>query len=169
MENFWDTLSENLKDAYQGAEKHLKGDLVKLAGLPHILSFLKEMDAESLLLLLDQARKIKKRKNPKFPPINADFYDIQGLLTDDDRKILAKVREFMLAEVAPIANEYWGKAEFPFQIIGGLKKLNINGLTFDKSVGGQGRSNLLEGIIGEEIARTDNPSVLFGAFIADWR
>lgn len=135
--------------------------MVKLASLPHILSFLKEMDSESLLLLLDQARKIKKRKNPKFPPINADFYDIQGLLTDDERKLLAQVREFMLAEVQPIANEYWSKAEFPFQIISGLKKLNIAGLTFDKSVGGQGRSNLLEGMIGEEIARTDTSICTF--------
>jgi glutaryl-CoA dehydrogenase len=161
LENFWDNLSENLKSAYHGAEKHLKGDLTKLAGLPHILSFLKEMDSESLLLLLDQARKIKKRKNPKFPPINADFYDIQGLLTDDERQLLAKVRAFMLAEVQPIANEYWSKAEFPFQILKGLKKLNIAGLTLDKSLGGLGRSNLLEGMIGEEIARTDTSVCTF--------
>ncbi len=161
MENFWNTLSENLKGAYQGAEKHLKGDLTKLASLPHLLSFLKDMDSESLLLLLDQARKIKKRKHHQFPPINADFYDIQHLLPEADRKILAQVREFMLAEVQPIANEYWSKAEFPFHIINGLKKLNIAGLTFDQSVGGLGRSYLLEGMIGEEIARTDTSICTF--------
>ncbi len=161
MENFWDNLSENLKGAYHGAEKHLKGDLTKLAGLPHILAFLKDMSPEDMLLLLDQARKIKKRKNPKLPPINADFYDVQSLLSDEDRKLLAKVREFMLAEVAPIANEYWAKAEFPFQVINGLKKLGICGLTFDKSFGGQARSYLLEGLIGEEIARTDTSTCTF--------
>ncbi len=161
LENIWDSISENLKGAYQGAEKHLKGDLVKLASLPHILTFLKEIDSEGLLLLLDQARKIKKRKNQKFPPINADFYDIQALLPEEDRKLLAQVREFMLKEVEPIANEYWGKAEFPFQIINGLKKLNISGLTLDKSVGGQERSYLLEGMIGEEIARTDTSVCTF--------
>lgn len=161
MENIWENLSENLKDAYKGAEKHFKGDLVKLAGLPHILSFIKDMSPEDLLLLLDQARKIKKRKNPKRPPINADFYDNQSLLSDEDQKLLAQVREFMTTEVAPIANEYWSKAEFPFQIIEGLKKLNICGLTFDPSVGGQGRSYLLEGLIGEEIARTDTSICTF--------
>ncbi len=161
MENLWDNISENLKSAYQGAEQHLKGDVVKLASLPHLLTFLKEVDSEGLLLLLDQARKIKKRKTIKFPPINADFYDIQGLLPEADRKLLADVRQFMLTEVAPIANEYWLKAEFPFHLIKGLKKLNIAGLTFDQSVGGQGRSNLLEGIIGEEIARTDTSICTF--------
>ena len=150
MENFWNNLSEDVK-----------ASLFKAASVPHLLSFLKEIDSEGLLLLLDQARKIKKRKNPKCPPINADYYDIQGLLSDDERQLLAKVRHFMLTEVAPIANEYWGKAEFPFQIINGFKKLNISGLTFDKSVGGQGRSYLLEGMIGEEIARTDTSVCTF--------
>ncbi len=161
MENFWDNLSENLKKTFQEVEKKHKGDLVKLASIPHLLSFLKDMGPEDLMLLLDQARKIKKRKNPKLPPINADFYDIQTVLPEDDRKLLADVRQFMLTEVAPIANEYWGKAEFPFQIIAGLKKLNISGLTFDKSVGGQERSYLLEGMIGEEIARTDTSICTF--------
>src|SRR4051812_19752404 len=91
LENPWDTLSENFKM-----------NLVKLASLPHLLSFLKETDSDDLLLLLDQARKIKKRKNQKFPAINADFYEIQSLLPADDRKLLADVRQFMLNEVAPI-------------------------------------------------------------------
>lgn len=150
MENFWDNLSEDLK-----------GCLVKAASVPHLLSFLKEADSMDLLLLLDQARKIKKRKDLKSPPINSDFYDIQYLLPEDDRKILTKVREFMLAEVQPIANEYWLKAEFPFQIINGLKKLNIVNLTLDRSIGGQGKSYLLEGMIAEEIARTDTSICTF--------
>jgi glutaryl-CoA dehydrogenase len=143
LEKFWNDLS------------------IKVAGLPHLVSFLQETNADDLLLLLDQARKIKKRKNQKFPAINSDFYEIQGLLTDDDRKTLADVRQFMLTEVQPIANEYWLKAEFPFQVIEGMKKLNIAGLTFDKSVGGHGRSYLLEGMIGEEIARTDTSICTF--------
>lgn len=161
MENLWNDISDNLKSAFQDAEKNKKEGLVKLASIPHLLSFLKEMNSEDLLLLLDQARKIKKRKNPKFPAINGDFYDTQALLTDDDRKLLAEVREFMVKKIEPIANEYWGKAEFPFQIIADMKKLNIIGLTMDKSVGGQERSYLLEGMIGQEIARVDTSICTF--------
>lgn len=155
MENFWDSLAENFKEAFAEAEKKRKGDLVKLASLPSILSFIKDMGPEDLLLLLDQARKIKKRKNPKRPPINGDFYDTRGLLTKEEQDTLDQVRHFMLQEVAPLATESWIKAEFPFRIIDGFKKLKIVGLTLDKAVGGQERSFLLEGMIGEEIARTD--------------
>lgn len=161
LENLWNDISENLKGAFQDAEKNKKEGLVKLASIPHLLSFLKEMNADDLLLLLDQARKIKKRKNPKFPAINGDFYDTQDLLTNDDRKLLADVREFMVKKIEPIANEYWAKAEFPFQIIADMKKLNIIGLTMDKSVGGQERSYLLEGMIGQEIARVDTSMCTF--------
>lgn len=142
-------------------ENILKDLSIKFASVPHLLSFLNETEPEDLMLLLDQARKIKKRKHQKFPAINSNFYDIQALLNDGDRKILADVRQFMLTEVQPIANEYWLKAEFPFQIIAGLKKLNICGLTFDQSLGGLGRSYLLEGLIGEEIARTDTSICTF--------
>jgi glutaryl-CoA dehydrogenase len=77
------------------------------------------------------------------------------LLTPDEIQILANVREFMKREVEPIATEYWMKGDFPFQIIEGLRKLNICGITLDQKYGGQQRSLLLEGMIGEEIARTD--------------
>lgn len=102
-----------------------------------------------------QARKIKKRKNPKFPPINADFYGTAAMLNPEEIKILTTVREFMQKEVAPLTTEYWMKGEFPFQIVEGLKKLGICGLTLPKEYGGAGRSLFLEGMIGAEIARTE--------------
>ena len=61
----------------------------------------------------------------------------------------------MVKEVEPIATEAWMSGEFPFQIVDGLRKLNICGIALDSSVGGQGKSNLLEGMIGAEIARVD--------------
>ena len=53
------------------------------------------------------------------------------------------------------------KAEFPFQIIDEFKKLNICGMTLPKIYGGQEQSNLLEGMIGAEIARTDVSTCTF--------
>jgi glutaryl-CoA dehydrogenase len=37
--------------------------------------------------------------------LDADFYDQQSLLTEDEREIVLRVRSFMEKEVAPIANE----------------------------------------------------------------
>lgn len=84
MQNLWDTLSEKMKEAFSEAEKRRKSDLVRVGSLPHIFSFLKDMGPEDILLLLDQVRKIKKRKNLKRQPINADFYDVKALLSADE-------------------------------------------------------------------------------------
>ncbi len=139
----------------------IKSELGMIKKIPALLSFLSELDDDEILMWLDQARKIKKRRNPKFPPINGDFYDTRQKLTPEEKAILDRVRVFMLSEVEPIATEYWLKGDFPFQIIDKMKKLGIIGLTYDKSIGGQERSNLLEGMIGEEIARVDVSTCTF--------
>lgn len=161
MENFWSELGDKMRDAYEDAERRSKKDLAMLSNIPNILSFLKDMNQEDLLLLLDQARKIKKRKNPKNPPINGDFYETKSLLPKEDQELIARVRRFMMEEIEPIATEYWMKGEFPFHIIPKMKELNIIGLTYPKRLGGQERSNLLEGMIGEEIARVDVSTCTF--------
>ncbi|MBC7658352.1 MAG: acyl-CoA dehydrogenase family protein [Chitinophagaceae bacterium] len=150
-----------MKGAYEDAEKRSKKDLHMLSNIPSILSFLKDMNQEDLLLLLDQARKIKKRKNPKKPPINGDFYNMRDKLEPEDRVKIDEVRAFMLKEVEPIANDYWMRGEFPMHIIPKMRDLNIIGLTYEKKYGGQERSNLLEGMIGEEIARVDTSTCTF--------
>jgi glutaryl-CoA dehydrogenase len=161
MENFWDDLGTKLKTAFEDAGKNAKQEFAMIKNIPGVLAYLKDMNGEELMLLLDQARKIKKRKNPKHPPINGDFYDTMALLTAEEQKTLQQVRDFMQAEVEPIATEYWLKGEFPFQIIEGMKKLNLCGLTMDKAYGGHERSYLLEGMIGGEIARTDVSTCTF--------
>src|SRR5688500_3035469 len=103
MEHFWSELGDKMKGAYEEAERRSKKDLSMLSNIPQILSFLKDMNQEDLLLLLDQARKIKKRKNPKNPPIDGDFYKCRDLLNAEDNKLIDRVREFMLKEIEPIA------------------------------------------------------------------
>ena len=161
MENFWNEISEKMKDAFDKVEDRSKKDINLIKNIPTMLAYLSDLDGDELMLWLDQARKIKKRRDPKFPPINGDFYDTRHYLNAEEKVILDKVRTFMLEEIEPIATEYWMKGEFPFQIIDKMKKLNIIGLTYEKSLGGQERSNLLEGMIGEEIARVDVSTCTF--------
>lgn len=161
METFWSDLGDKMKGAYEHAEKVSKKDLGMLANIPSIMGFLKDMSQEDLLLLLDQARKIKKRKNPKNPPINGDFYNTRQWLEPEDRVTLDNVRQFMLREIEPIATDYWMRGEFPHHIIPKMRDLNIIGLTIEKKYGGQERPNILEGMIGEEIARVDVSTCTF--------
>ncbi|MBC7428673.1 MAG: acyl-CoA dehydrogenase family protein [Bacteriovorax sp.] len=150
-----------MKSTFEDIEGRSKKDINLIKNIPAMLSYLSELEGDELLLWLDQARKIKERRDPKFPPINGDFYDTRHVLNADDRIVIDQVRNFMLEEIEPIATEYWMKGEFPFQIIDKMKKLNIMGLTYDKALGGQERSQLLEGMVGEEIARVDVSTCTF--------
>jgi len=83
-----------------------------------------------------------------------DFYDIKGLLSADERAVLDRVTAFMDAEVKPIANEYWLRGEFPRQLIDGFRELAIAGLSYTEH-GCPGGSNLLAGLVGQELCRVD--------------
>lgn len=96
------------------------------------------------------------------PPINGDFYDLAALLTPEERAVQLSVRDFMEKEVRPIANEYWLRDEFPFQLIPKLATLNIAGLTY-KGYGCPNHSFMLEGFLAMEMARVDvSVSTFFG-------
>lgn len=101
-------------------------------------------------------------KQKPLPPIDGDFYDLSDLLTPEERQIQLKVRDFMEREVKPIANEYWLRDEFPFQLIPKMAALDIAGLTYD-GYGCPNRRFLLEGFLAMEMARIDvSISTFFG-------
>jgi glutaryl-CoA dehydrogenase len=161
METFWAEWGERIQGAYHEVEKRGKRDLAALSNLPDIISFLKDMDGEDLVLMLDQVRKIKRRKDPKHPPINGDFYETKALLLDkEEQALLEKVHVFVKEVVEPIATEHWMSGEFPFQIVEEFKKLDICGIAMD-GYGGKGRSYLLEGMIAEQISRVDVSTCTF--------
>ena len=45
--------------------------------------------------------------------LGTDYYLLDELFTDEERMIRDRVRAFADAEVIPIINEYWEKAELP--------------------------------------------------------
>lgn len=101
-------------------------------------------------------------KTKPLPPIDGDFYDLSSLLTVEEREIQLKVRDFMEQEVKPIANEYWLRDEFPFQLIPKMAALNIAGLTYE-GFGCPHHSFVLEGFLAMEMARIDvSISTFFG-------
>ncbi|HEX5690502.1 MAG TPA: acyl-CoA dehydrogenase family protein [Roseiflexaceae bacterium] len=91
------------------------------------------------------------------PEVDGDFYQVAGILDDEDRAILGRVRAFMEAEVAPIINHYWTRAAFPFDILPGFAKLGIAGTPYS-GYDCPGKSTLLDGFISMELARVD-PSI----------
>ena len=86
-----------------------------------------------------------------------DFYRVEELLPDEERKVLAPLRAFLADQVEPIINDHWIRATFPFEIIPGLRDLGIAGTPYE-GYGCPGRSFLLDGLIAMELATVD-PSI----------
>jgi glutaryl-CoA dehydrogenase len=88
---------------------------------------------------------------------DADFYHLELLLGDAERELLHRVRTFMEKEVAPVINRYWVTAQFPHELVPGLRDLGIAGLPY-RGYGCGGARPLLDGLVALELARTD-PSI----------
>ncbi|WP_258574326.1 acyl-CoA dehydrogenase family protein [Actinomadura parmotrematis] len=87
---------------------------------------------------------------------------MQDLLAPREQEILGRVRDFLSTEVAPLADEHWAKAEFPFALIPKFGELNVAGLGFEEC-GGETPSSLLTGFLALEMARCDpSMSTFFG-------
>ncbi|MGH8933735.1 MAG: acyl-CoA dehydrogenase family protein [Egibacteraceae bacterium] len=93
-------------------------------------------------------------------PQRSDFYGLGDALDPADRDLIARVREFMVTEVAPIINSSWTRERFPLHLIPGYAKLGIAGLPFS-GYGCPGRSYLADGAVTMEIASVDSSIATF--------
>ncbi|MFE1797366.1 acyl-CoA dehydrogenase family protein [Streptomyces sp. NPDC059517] len=88
--------------------------------------------------------------------IVADFYDFEGALSDEERKILLKTRAFMHDEVKPLVNENWAAGTFPPELITKFRESGLAGLSYEGY--GEHRpavSHLLTGMMALEMSRVD--------------
>jgi glutaryl-CoA dehydrogenase len=86
--------------------------------------------------------------------LGTDYYLIEELLTDEEREIRDRVRAFADREVIPVINEYWDKAQFPFELIPKIAELNIAGTTIG-GYGCPGMSHAAAMLVAIEMARGD--------------
>jgi len=86
--------------------------------------------------------------------LGTDYYLMDELLSEEERAIRDRVRAFSDAEVIPIINDYWERAEFPFELIPKMAALNIAGGSI-KGYGCPGMSTVAAGLVGLELARGD--------------
>jgi glutaryl-CoA dehydrogenase len=87
-------------------------------------------------------------------PEHTDYYHLDDLLTDEQRELRRRVRNFMDQEVRPIINPYWERAEFPHELVPKLAQLNIAGFQIP-GYGCPGMSNVTAGLVIMELARGD--------------
>ena len=86
------------------------------------------------------------------PPV--DFYDLEELLDPAEIEVRDRVRDFCAREVTPVINDYWERAEFPFELLPKMAQLNIAGGTV-VGYGSPGMSAVAAGLVAAEWARAD--------------
>ncbi|NYJ07393.1 acyl-CoA dehydrogenase family protein [Petropleomorpha daqingensis] len=83
-----------------------------------------------------------------------DFYAFEDLLEPDEIAIRDRVRAFCEQEVTPRINDYWERAQFPFELVPKIAELGISGGTVE-GYGSPGMSAVAAGLVAAEWARAD--------------
>ena len=83
-----------------------------------------------------------------------DFLKLDEQLTEREIHLRDSIRQFGEQRILPIINDYWERAEFPYELLDGLRELGIIG-TFIKGYGCPGLSRREAGIVAREMGRID--------------
>ena len=86
---------------------------------------------------------------------NVDFYQVDSLLTDEERAFRDKVRKFVDEECLPVIAEHFDKGTFPLALIPRMASLGLFGIHFD-GYGCTKASHTIYGLICQELGRCDS-------------
>ena len=85
-----------------------------------------------------------------------DYFNVDALLTEEQKLIRESVRSYVKKEISPIIEEYAQKAEFPQQIVKQLGDLGCFGPTIPVEYGGGGLDYISYGLMMQELERGDS-------------
>ncbi|MGX6961965.1 acyl-CoA dehydrogenase family protein [Vagococcus xieshaowenii] len=86
-----------------------------------------------------------------------DMYAYANGLTEGELTVLQNLRHFLETDVKPVVNEYWEKADFPFEIFKGIAETGImnSPLLFEGREGARKPSELYNAFLYFELAKLD--------------
>src|ERR1051325_4676858 len=85
-----------------------------------------------------------------------DYYDIESLLTEEQRMIRDTVRQFVESDVLPIIEQHSQAMTFPKDLIPKIGALGLLGPTLPEKYGCAGLDNIAYGLINQELERGDS-------------
>ena len=85
-----------------------------------------------------------------------DYYDLDALLPAEATAIRDEVRTFVTEEVVSVVEGHAQKATFPDHLIPAFADLGLLGPTLPAQYGGGGHSNLVYGLMMQEVERGDS-------------
>lgn len=84
-----------------------------------------------------------------------DFYEIDGLLSDEERMVRDTVRDFVTREVMPVINNCYRDGIFPKHLIPKMGEMGLLGANLT-GYGCAGMNNVAYGLIMQELERGDS-------------
>ncbi|MGQ0712295.1 MAG: acyl-CoA dehydrogenase family protein [Gemmatimonadaceae bacterium] len=85
-----------------------------------------------------------------------DFYNVDSLLSEEERAVRDSVRSFVDDNVLPIIGECYVEGRFPREIVPGLAELGVLGANLPEEYGCAGLNNVSYGLIMQELERGDS-------------
>ncbi len=85
-----------------------------------------------------------------------DFYQIDDLLTEEERLVKNSVRAFVDEKVLPLIEKNYAEGTFPKELIPEMAELGLFGITIPEKYGGAGMSYTAYGVAMQELERGDS-------------
>ena len=91
---------------------------------------------------------------PKFQGV--DFYDVDSLLSEEERAVRDTVRSWIDERLMPIIGEHYVEGRFPKQLVPQMAELGLFGANLPEEYGCAGLNNVAYGLIMQELERGDS-------------
>jgi glutaryl-CoA dehydrogenase len=85
-----------------------------------------------------------------------DFYDVESLLSEEERAVRDTVRRFVDDEVMPVIGEHYIAGTFPSHLIPMMGEMGLYGANLPEEYGCAGLNNVAYGLIMQELERGDS-------------
>ncbi|MBM3328082.1 MAG: acyl-CoA dehydrogenase [Calditrichaeota bacterium] len=85
-----------------------------------------------------------------------DYYNLDELLTEDERMVRDLVRQWVDREVIPIIGRYADEGKFPNHLIPQMAGMGLFGPTLPETYGGAGATEAAYGLMMQELERGDS-------------
>ena len=85
-----------------------------------------------------------------------DFFDIDELLTDDERLVRDNVRALVSSKVLPTIGHHFEEGTFPTELIAEFGRAGVLGASLPEEYGCAGMSDIAYGLAMQELERGDS-------------
>lgn len=86
----------------------------------------------------------------------ADFYQVDELLSEEEKMVRATVRAFVEDKVLPIIDQHFENATFPMQLVPEAADLGLLGANLPEEYGCAGMKDVAYGLVMQELERGDS-------------